>query len=351
MLETMSPPDSDRLAAIRLALMDWYGVHARDLPWRMPPGSAARADPYRVWLSEVMLQQTTVPHATPYFEAFTTRWPTVEALAAEGDEAVMGAWAGLGYYALARNLLACARAVARDHGGVFPDSEDGLRALPGLGAYTAAAVAAIAFGRRAVVVDGNVERVMARLFTVETPLPKARPELRALADALTPEPEAFDPGDWAQALMDLGSRICRPRSPLCGECPLAGNCQARASGTPEVWPKKLAKVPKPRREGVVWVLVDKAGRVGLVKRPDKGLLGGMLGLPTSGWDAGEGSGQPVAADWRDIGSVRHVFTHFELELTVMRAEGEEANLIWRTTEEAGATLPTVFRKALVRALA
>ena len=351
MLQTMSPADSDRLAAIRHALMAWYGVHARALPWRMAPGSAERADPYRVWLSEVMLQQTTLPHAMPYFQAFTTRWPTVGALATAPDEAVMGAWAGLGYYARARNLLACARAVARDHGGVFPDTEAGLRALPGLGAYTAAAVAAIAFGRRAVVIDGNVERVTARLFTVETPLPKARPELRALADALTPEPEAFDPGDWAQALMDLGSRICRPRSPLCGGCPLSGDCQARASGTPEAWPKKLAKVPKPRREGVAWVLIDKAGRVGLVKRPDKGLLGGMLGLPTSGWDAGEGSGPPAVADWAEAGTVRHVFTHFELELTVMRADGEAANLIWREVTEAGETLPTVFRKALLRAVA
>ncbi|MBL0946902.1 MAG: A/G-specific adenine glycosylase [Brevundimonas sp.] len=346
----MSSPDSDRLAAIRQALMSWYGAHARALPWRMPPGSAARADPYRVWLSEVMLQQTTVPHATPYFEAFTTRWPTVEALAAAEDEAVMGAWAGLGYYARARNLLACARAVARDHGGVFPGTEEGLRALPGLGTYTAAAVAAIAFGRRAVVVDGNVERVLARLFTVETPLPKARPELRALADALTPEPEAFDPGDWAQALMDLGSRICRPRSPLCGECPLAGDCQARASGMPEAWPKKMAKVPKPRREGVVWVLVDGAGRVGLVKRPDKGLLGGMLALPTGGWDGDENVAEPVDAEWRNVGTVRHVFTHFELELIVMRAEGE-ADLIWREVAEARAALPTVFRKGLDRALA
>lgn len=354
MLETMTVADSpdieSRRAAIRSALAGWYAVHARVLPWRMPPGSLVRADPYRVWLSEVMLQQTTVPHATPYFRAFITRWPTVEALGAAEDEAVMGAWAGLGYYARARNLLACARAVAGDHRGVFPDTEAGLRALPGLGAYTAAAVAAIAFGRRAVVVDGNVERVMARLFAVETPLPKARPGLRALADALTPDPEDCDPGDWAQALMDLGSRICRPRSPLCSDCPLAGECQAQASGTPEAWPKKLARAAKPRREGVAWVLLDGAGRVGLVKRPDRGLLGGMLGLPTTGWDAAESSGPPVVADWVETGTVRHVFTHFELELTVMRADGA-ADLIWRTIQEAGATLPTVFRKALVRALA
>jgi len=346
----MSLPDSDTLATIRRALVDWYAAEARVLPWRMPPGSAERTDPYRVWLSEVMLQQTTVPHATPYFQAFTTRWPTVEALAAAEDEAVMGSWAGLGYYARARNLLACARAVARDHGGVFPDTEAGLRALPGLGAYTAAAVAAIAFGRRAVVVDGNVERVMARLFTVETPLPKARPELRALANALTPEPTDYDPGDWAQALMDMGSRICRPRSPLCGECPLSGDCQAWTSGTPEAWPKKLAKTAKPRREGVVWALFDGEGRIGLVKRPDKGLLGGMLGLPTGGWDGADDVAPPARADWRDVGTVRHVFTHFELELTVMRAEGA-ADLIWREADQAEDVLPTVFRKALMRARA
>ncbi len=350
MLESMTPADSRRLASIRSALANWYAAEARRLPWRMPPDSATRADPYRVWLSEVMLQQTTVPHATPYFEAFTQRWPTVEALAGETDEAVMAAWAGLGYYARARNLLACARAVAERHGGVFPDTEEGLRALPGLGAYTAAAVAAIAFGRRAVVVDGNVERVMARLFTVETPLPKARPELRALADALTPEPTDYDPGDWAQALMDLGSRICRPRSPLCGECPLSGECEALASGTPEAWPKKLAKTKKPRREGVVWALFDGEGRVGLVKRPDRGLLGGMLALPTGGWDGAENVAPPVEADWQNVGTVRHVFTHFELELTVMRAEGA-ADLIWRETDQAGDVLPTVFRKALVRARA
>ena len=348
MLDNMTLPDSRRLALIRSALADWYAVEARDLPWRMPPGAPMRADPYRVWLSEVMLQQTTVPHATPYFDAFTRRWPTVEAMAAAEDEAVMGAWAGLGYYARARNLLACARSVARDHGGVFPDTEEGLRALPGLGAYTAAAVAAIAFGRRAVVVDGNVERVMARLFTVETPLPKARPELRALADVLTPEPEDFDPGDWAQALMDLGSRICRPRSPLCGECPLAGNCQARASGRPEMWPRKLAKAKKPRREGVVWVLVDGKDRVGLVRRPDKGLLGGMLALPTTGWDGTVETAPPADADWQDVGTVHHVFTHFELELTVLRAKGQ-ADLIWREADQAEDVLPTVFRKALVRA--
>jgi A/G-specific adenine glycosylase len=219
------PPD-----ALRSALLAWYDAHARDLPWRVAPSARAagvRPDPYRVWLSEVMLQQTTVPHATPYFLKFTARWPAVTDLAAAADAEVMAAWAGLGYYARARNLLACARAVANDHGGVFPDTEAGLRGLPGLGPYTAAAVAAIAFDRPANVVDGNVERVMARLFALDTPLPEAKPELKRLAAGLVREDR---PGDWAQALMDLGAVICRPWAPLCDRCPVAGHCAALARG-------------------------------------------------------------------------------------------------------------------------
>jgi A/G-specific adenine glycosylase len=214
-------------AAIRRPLLAWYDAQARLLPWRVGPAerrAGVRPDPYRVWLSEVMLQQTTTPHAAPYFLEFTRRWPTVSALAAEEDAAVMSAWAGLGYYARARNLLACARAVADGHGGVFPDTEEGLRALPGVGAYTAAAVAAIAFDRAANVVDGNVERVMARLFAMETPLPDAKPELKALAGALV---TGERPGDWAQALMDLGATVCRPKEPLCERCPVAASCLAR----------------------------------------------------------------------------------------------------------------------------
>src|SRR3989344_4286727 len=209
---------------LRAALLDWYDAHARPLVWRTTGG--VRPDPYRVWLSEVMLQQTTTVHAAPYFEAFIARWPTVSDLAAAEDGQVMAAWAGLGYYARARNLLACARAVARDHGGVFPDTEAGLLALPGVGPYTAAAVAAIAFGRPANVVDGNVERVMARLFAVETPMPAAKPELRRLAASLVADDR---PGDWAQALMDLGATICRPGRPLCEACPLTVHCAAFAS--------------------------------------------------------------------------------------------------------------------------
>jgi A/G-specific adenine glycosylase len=218
--------------ALRSDLLAWYDANARDLPWRVRPQARAngqRADPYRVWLSEVMLQQTTVPHATPYFLKFAARWPTVSDLAVEADGEVMAAWAGLGYYARARNLLACARAVAGEHGGVFPDNEAALRALPGLGPYTAAAVAAIAFDEATNVVDGNVERVMARLFAVDAPLPDAKPELKALAGGLVREAR---PGDWAQALMDLGATVCRPKQPLCDRCPVAGQCRAFAEGAP-----------------------------------------------------------------------------------------------------------------------
>ncbi len=337
-------------APLRRALLDWYDAHARTLPWRAPPGSGAAVDPFRVWLSEVMLQQTTTVHATPYFEAFTRRWPSVADLAAADDAEVMGAWAGLGYYARARNLLACARAVARDHDGVFPDTEEGLRALPGLGPYTAAAVAAIAFGRAANVVDGNVERVMARLFAVERPLPAARPELRRLAQRLVADdrPRARH-GDWAQALMDLGATVCRPRAPDCARCPLAPWCAGLATGAPERFPVKAAKAAKPERTGVAWVALDGAGRVGLVRRPDRGLLGGMLGLPTAGWGGGEDAA-PGPGPWREAGSVTHIFTHFRLTLDVRVGEGA-GDLIWTTAAEARAALPTVFRKALERGLA
>ena len=341
------PPVPLSVPDLRAALLDWYDAHGRTLAWRAAPGSPP-PDPYRVWLSEVMLQQTTTPHATPYFLAFTTRWPTVRDLAAAEDGDVMAAWAGLGYYARARNLLACARAVDHDHGGVFPDTEAGLLALPGVGAYTAAAVAAIAFGRPANVVDGNVERVMARLFAVETPLPAARLELRRLAATLV---ENDRPGDWAQALMDLGATVCRPGKPLCDRCPLTAWCAAYASGTPERYPLKFAKADRPRRRGVVWVLRDGEGRVALVRRPDKGLLGGMLGLPTSDWSATAADTPPPApAEWRDVGAVEHVFTHFALTLEVRAATGQ-GDFLWRAPDEARASLPTVFRKALDRALA
>ena len=335
--------------ALRAALLIWYDAEARGLPWRAPPGSGRRTDPYRVWLSEVMLQQTTVPHATPYFHAFTARWPTVADLAAAPDEAVMAAWAGLGYYARARNMLKAARAVTTEHGGVFPDTEAGLLALPGVGAYTAAAVAAIAFGRAANVVDGNVERVMARLFAVETPLPAARPELRRLAGSLVADDR---PGDWAQALMDLGAVICRPKSPVCGQCPVSAFCAAVKTGDPARYPLRTRKADRPRRHGVAWVMTDAQGRVGLVRRPEKGLLGGMLALPTSDWSATRvDPAPPVAADWREAGSVEHVFTHFALTLNVRSTRAATADLIWTEPDDARRALPTVFRKALDRGLA
>jgi A/G-specific adenine glycosylase len=340
---------------LRRRLLAWYDANARALPWRVGPADHARGlrqDPYRVWLSEVMLQQTTVPHATPYFLDFIRRWPKVTDLAAAPDAEVMAAWAGLGYYARARNLLACARAVAQGHGGVFPDTEEGLLALPGVGAYTAAAVAAIAFDRGSNVVDGNVERVMARLHAVETPLPAAKPELKALAARLVTEER---PGDWAQGLMDLGAVICRPKQPLCDRCPLVHACAARASGAPEAYPRKTAKAERPHRRGLAYVLT-RGDAVGLVRRPDKGLLGGMLALPSSDWGAAPpaGSGSPAKADWRPAGEIEHVFTHFSLTLAVMRAEGATdglaEGLIWTPIDEAARALPSVFLKALRQGL-
>jgi A/G-specific adenine glycosylase len=334
---------------LRARLLAWYDTNARDLPWRVGPADHAagmRADPYRVWLSEVMLQQTTVPHAAPYFLRFTARWPTVSDLAAEADEEVMAAWAGLGYYARARNLLACARAVAKDHGGVFPETEEGLRSLPGLGPYTAAAVGAIALDLPTNVVDGNVERVMSRLFAVQAPLPEGKAELKALAGSLVRDER---PGDWAQALMDLGATVCRPKAPLCDRCPIADGCAAFAQGAPETYPRKTPKAARPRRHGVAYILT-RGGEVGLVRRPPQGLLGGMLALPTSDWrtgtwdDAEALAAAPAPADWRAVGEVEHVFTHFSLTLRLLRAEGDADGLIW--TPRAGLdALPSVFLKA------
>ena len=335
---------------LRAQLLAWYDANARALPWRVGPADHAagvRADPYRVWLSEVMLQQTTVPHATPYFLAFTERWPTVAALAAEADGEVMAAWAGLGYYARARNLLACARAVADNHGGVFPDTEEGLRALPGLGPYTAAAVGAIAFDLPTNVVDGNVERVMARLFAVDAPLPNAKPELKRLAGELVGSQR---PGDWAQALMDLGATVCKPKSPLCERCPVSRHCAAKAEGAPETYPRRTAKAARPHRFGVAYVLT-RGDEVALVRRPPKGLLGGMLALPTSEWRAKRWSeseaigAAPAPVKWRSAGEVEHVFTHFSLTLQILQAEGDAHEVIWSRHRDMEG-LPSVFLKAV-----
>lgn len=332
--------------------MDWYDGHARALPWRVPPDQARRGalpDPYRVWLSEVMLQQTTVAAVRGYFAAFTRRWPDVRALAGAEDAEVMAEWAGLGYYARARNLLKCARVVAADHGGVFPDTVDGLRALPGIGPYTAAAIAAIAFDRPAVVVDGNVERVMARLFDEHTPLPAAKPLLTARAAELTPTER---PGCHAQAVMDLGATICTPRNPACGICPLAQDCAARLAGTAPLLPRKSPKAVKPVRVGVAFIARRSDGAWLLETRPDKGLLGGMLGWPCSDWAVElPPVHPPLDADWQDLpGEVRHTFTHFHLRLSLQAAEvGMEADpaagRFIAASDFRPGDLPTVMRKA------
>ncbi len=338
------------------SLLEWYDRNARDLPWRNPPGRALPEDPawpYRVWLSEVMLQQTTVAAVKPYFAKFLAIWPTVEALAAASDDDVMAAWAGLGYYSRARNLLKCARAVA-ERGG-FPDTEAELRALPGLGDYTAAAIAAIAFGSHAVVVDANVERVVARLFAITEPLPGARKAIRAAAATITPDNRA---GDFAQAMMDLGSHVCTSKMPRCLLCPLAGDCAGRMQGEPERLPVKPPKKQVPERRGTAfWITRAKGTQVWLVTRPPDGMLGGMRALPDDGWTAREdGSGKvPLAGDWRRLGAVRHSFTHAHLTLelraldTLSQPRGEGQ---WWPVERIGeAGLATLFAKAARLALA
>ena len=331
-----------------LHLLRWYDLNARSLPWRVK--SSARADPYRVWLSEIMLQQTTVAAVRPYFERFTSRWPTVEALAAVEDGELMAAWAGLGYYARARNLLACARKVVADYGGLFPEQEAELLKLPGIGRYTAAAIAAIAFDRRAVVVDGNVERVVSRIFAVEQPLPAAKEALYRLTDELTPERR---PGDFAQAMMDLGATICTPRAPRCDACPVSASCRARQLGRPEDHPRKAVRKAKPHRHGKAYWL-QHGGDVLLVRRPASGLLGGMLALPTGSWtDEPVEDGVPAPAEWTDAGAVSHVFTHFALTLRLACAapERRQGEGIWWPVDRIGeAGLPTVFAKAAERAI-
>lgn len=334
-------------------LLEWYDRHARVMPWRISPAerrAGIAPDPYRVWMSEIMLQQTTVAAVKEYFERFTTLWPTVDALAEAEDARVMGEWAGLGYYARARNLLKCARVVADELDGAFPNTVEELRKLPGVGPYTAGAVAAIAFDQRAVVVDGNVERVMARLFDIHTPLPAAKPGLTEKAEALTPDKR---PGDYAQAVMDLGATICTPRNPACGICPWRAPCLARQNGTAAELPKKTPKKPKPVRFGTAYIARRVDGALLLERRPDKGLLGGMLGWPGSEWVEGETPSHepPISAEWKTLnGEARHTFTHFHLRLTVKTAlvpmdrtpkRGEFVEAQSFTSKD----LPTVMRKA------
>jgi len=333
------------------ALLDWYDRHARTMPWRVGPDArkqGVRPDPYRVWMSEIMLQQTTVAAVKTYFEAFTKRWPTVSDLAQAEDADVMAAWAGLGYYARARNLLKCARVVHHDYEGAFPETYDGLIALPGIGPYTAAAIASIAFDLPETVLDGNVERVMSRLHNDHTPLPAAKPVLMDYATALTPTRR---PGCYAQAVMDLGATICTPRNPACGLCPWRKSCVAWSEGTAAELPKKTPKKRKPTRFGIAYLARRVDGAWLLEQRPDSGLLGGMLGWPGSDWNDAPEDAPPIKAEWRTLpAEARHTFTHFHLRLTVKTAlvpmdrTPERGHFVEPDTFDA-TSLPTVMRKA------
>ena len=345
------------------ALLEWYDRQARVLPWRVPPAESrrgVRADPYFVWLSEVMLQQTTVAAVGPYFRAFVEKWPSVGALAAAELDDVLTAWAGLGYYARARNLHRCAQVVAYERGGAFPPTEADLADLPGIGPYTAAAIAAIAFDEQATAVDGNIERVMARLHAIAEPMPPAKARLRALAAESTPDERV---GDYTQALMDLGATICTPKSPRCMLCPWADNCAARAQGIAADLPRRQPKKERPLRRGVAYWGMRADGAVLLRRRPEKGLLGGMMEVPSSSWrkdadlDALERklAGAPSPADWQPLpGLVRHGFTHFELELRVLRAVVENATEVegrWVMPDAFDeVALPSLMQKVVRHAL-
>jgi A/G-specific adenine glycosylase len=342
---------SDPVAA--QALLAWYDHHRRDLPWRAIAGESQA--PYRVWLSEIMLQQTTVEAVKPYFARFLTLWPHVEALAKAEDQALFSAWAGLGYYARARNLLACARQVVADYGGIFPADEACLRALPGIGDYTAAAIRAIAFNQPALVVDGNVERVITRLFAIKTPLPKAKSEIKA---ALAPLASHLRPGDFAQAMMDLGATICTPRKPACVLCPWQGDCVAAREGRATDFPVKLAKKPKPVRYGAAFVALNPLGQILVRSRPEKGLLARMSEVPGSEWRENEPGydgkdGAPFDALWLRMETpIIHVFTHFELRLWVYHAQMSRDVLVPQGCRWVGGNaliqepLPTLFRKVI-----
>lgn len=329
-------------------LLDWYDVHARDMPWRVPPAdrkAGVLPDPYAVWLSEVMLQQTTVAAVRAYHAKFMGLWPTVADLAVAEDADVMAAWAGLGYYARARNLLKCARAVVSDHGGEFPKTNDALLSLPGIGPYTAAAVSSIAFDQPSVVVDGNVERVMARLHDVHDPLPASKVHLTELAAGHTPQKR---PGDYAQAVMDLGATICSPRNPACGICPLRLPCAANAAGTAAELPKKTPKKKTPTRYGIAYVVRRTDGAWLLETRPESGLLGGMLGFPTTDWSDAPDTAPPVDTDWQTLNTIaKHTFTHFHLELTILTATTDTTPMRGHFVAVADfdpTALPTAMRK-------
>lgn len=338
------------------ALLAWYDRHARELPWRVGPKarkSGERPDPYAVWLSEIMLQQTTVATVAPRYAEFLARWPDVKAMAAAPLDDILGQWAGLGYYARARNLHKCAVVVSEEYDGVFPDTEECLRALPGIGAYTAAAIAAIAFNRRAIVIDGNIERVVSRLYEIATPLPAAKEEIKARLEEIWPAKRS---GDFAQGLMDLGAGVCRPKAPSCLLCPISENCAAQKASRQENFPVKVARKAKPTRVGAVFALINARGEILFERRPEKGLLGGMLGLPGTEWkenlngDVFESA--PAKAKWQKTGEATHTFTHFHLTLDVYAGAApkgfrKSADQKWIKPDEA--RVPTVMTKAVKKA--
>ena len=339
-------------------LLAWYDQHARTLPWRISPQDGKQGvvpDPYHVWLSEVMLQQTTVATVKAYFEKFLALWPTVDDLAAASSDDVMKAWAGLGYYSRARNLKKCADLIAKDYGGQFPNTQSELLKLPGVGDYTSAAIAAIAFGKQAAVVDGNIERVTTRHSADPTPLPKAKDNCRQFMAEMTPKDR---PGDFVQAMMDLGATICTPKKPACAFCPVNADCQAYHAGTMLDYPVKAPKKIKPIRVGAAFVIQRSDGAIWLIKRPETGLLGGMAAVPSTNWTASKdgetgANALPFSDDWKQVGTIKHTFTHFHLQLEVWRVSTQEmtGEGWWSSLDAlAGEALPTVMKKVVTAVL-
>lgn len=349
-MNTSLDPEAARTRSLLLA---WYDVHRRDLPWRALPGE--RADPYAVWLSEIMLQQTTVATVGPYFGKFKAKWPSVTDMAAGSLDDILVAWQGLGYYARARNLYKCAQVVASELGGTFPSSEDELRKLPGIGPYTAAAIASIVFDQACVPVDGNIERVTARLYGIDTPLPEGKKDIHAAAQNFISKDR---PGDFAQAMMDLGSGVCSPRAPKCDICPLRDACRAFKTGDPARLPVKAPKKVRPERCCVVFWLENPDGHVLMQKRPESGLLGGMTGFPSTPWREGDWpdvdeieTASPLTADWSEVpGETTHVFTHFRLTMRVIKGtcpSGANLDGFWVDPDAFSEhALPTVMKKVV-----
>jgi A/G-specific adenine glycosylase len=346
---------SDKMSSSTLkALLKWYEAMDRDVPWRV--GKGQKADPYKVWLSEIMCQQTTVQAVKPYFLKFTTKWPDIKTLAAAPETDVLSEWAGLGYYARARNLHKCAQQINTDHKGKFPQDQDALRKLAGIGEYTSAAIAAIAFNKQTVIIDGNVDRVLARFFAVQTPFPAAKPLIRQYAEQLYLA-KGVNAAELAQALMDLGAKICIPKAPRCPQCPIASQCKAKKQGIATELPRKLAKKPKPQRHGYVYWIENNKGEVLFQRRPDKGLLAGMIGLPTGDWvdnteplsHATDLKSLSLQSKNNNLGCISHVFTHFDLELEALsfirNKPAPTPSYFWAAPEEVKSALPSVFAKA------